>query len=230
MSKNRRTQHGRARRTSKKQQGVSKRTKVVWTALALSMGCAVSVLAVAGGSNGPTLPTRAIPAAAAVSAPASLESAFTTDAPLDAERWRAIVIYHSGSPYGNAESIGRRHENLGLQGLGYHFVVGNGSGLPDGAVELGFRWLRQLPGAHATGPYADWYDQHAIGICLVGHGNRRPFTRAQMSRLISLVRVLARELDIPPERIYLHSDIASTDSPGWHFPEASFREQIASGR
>jgi len=169
----------------------------------------------------------ALPALAASGRPVSLESVFETRAGLERARWGAIVIHHSATPYATAESLDLAHRELGLTELGYHFVIGNGNGLGDGQVHIGSRWLDQAPGAHAAGEHADWYDRHSIGICLVGNGDRRPFTRAQIQRLTQLVIALARELGIPPERILLHSDIAPTTDPGWNFPEGAFRELVA---
>src|SRR5689334_14442401 len=49
----------------------------------------------------------------------------TTPAP-DPRAWTTIVIQHSGASAGSAETLGQTHERLGLGGLGYHFVIGNG--------------------------------------------------------------------------------------------------------
>jgi len=206
---------------------MSSRTRVVWCALVLSMlGGSGLLVALDGGRRG-ALDGMALPALAASGAPVSLESIFETRAGLERARWRAIVIHHAATPYATPESLDRAHREIGLQSLGHHFVIGNGNGMGDGEVHLSERWLDQHPGAHAAGRNADWYDRHSIGICLVGHGDRRPFTRAQIQRLAQLVVALARELDIPAENVLLHSDIAPTTDPGWHFPEAAFRELVA---
>jgi hypothetical protein len=204
--------------------GFSTRTKVVWSSLALSMAMGAGVLMLGGG----TLQARdATPIMRLTTSPASLESIFETETALDAQRWQAIVIYHSGEFSGSARTIGDAHRTLGLRGLGYHFVIGNGVGSADGGLEVGYRWMEQSTGAHATGPYADWYDRHAIGICLVGDGQRRQFSDRQMAQLLQLVRAIQRECGIPAGNVKLHSDIAPTEAPGWYFPEAAFREQLA---
>jgi N-acetylmuramoyl-L-alanine amidase len=151
---------------------------------------------------------------------------------LDRGRWKSIVIHASGSPVGNPASISAGQKAMHLSGLGYQFVIGNGRGMDDGELHVGYRWLDQLSGAHAAGPQADWYNDHSIGICLVGNGDRQPFTDAQVRRLVRLVQTLARELDIPQDRILLHSDLVRADDPGRFFPAAAFREQLAaaSGR
>ncbi len=143
-----------------------------------------------------------------------------THVPLDTQRWQAIVVHHSGSMIGSPLSIAREHETRGIRGLGHHFIVGNGSGMDDGQVHIGFRWLDQLPGAHVAGPGGEWYNLHAISICLVGDGDRRAFTPAQIQQLTVLVESLRRQLNIPSDRVYLHSDIApGVSDPGRLFPE-----------
>ncbi len=144
----------------------------------------------------------------------------------DRERWQGVVVHHSGSPAGDAESLNRLHTSYGLDGLGYHFVIGNGNGLGDGMIHVGERWLLQRAGAHAIGPDAAWHNQHSIAVCLIGNGERRPFTSRQRESLIMLVRGLQREFVIPPDRVVLHRDIATVKSPGVYFAEAAFRERL----
>lgn len=145
---------------------------------------------------------------------------------MDDDRWKAIVIHHSGAPAGDAESIERQHLSFGYASLGYHFVVGNGHGLGDGAVFVGPRWNLQQAGAHAKGPKAEWLNDHAIAICLVGNGDRRPFTDRQVRELVALVRRLQEAFDIPATAIHLHSDVAAVSSPGRLFPAAAFESQV----
>lgn len=139
---------------------------------------------------------------------------------VDTERWQAIVIHHSGSMVGNAGSIAKEHQSQGLSGLGHHFVIGNGSsGMDDGQIHIGYRWLDQLPGAHAAGPHGEYYNHHAISICIVGDGNRRGFTPIQIQQVRTLIDALRRQLNLPADRVLLYSDIdpASAD-PGKLFP------------
>ena len=78
------------------------------------------------------------------------------------------------------------------------------------------------------GPYADYYNGHAIAICLVGNGDRRPFSPGQVAQLVSLVRRLQRELGIPASAVRLHRDVAGglTTSPGRYFPAAELEQQL----
>ncbi|MHC4220462.1 MAG: peptidoglycan recognition protein family protein [Planctomycetota bacterium] len=153
---------------------------------------------------------------------------FQTDAPVAADRWRGIVIHHSGEPAGDAESIRRLHTGHGARSMGYHFVIGNGNGMGNGVVHVGERWITQHPGWHAVGPYADYYNQNAIAVCLIGNGDRRRFTDRQVTQLVSLIRRLQRQLNIPASAVRLHRDVAPslTVSPGDYFPAALFEQQL----
>ncbi|MGP1308884.1 MAG: peptidoglycan recognition protein family protein [Phycisphaerales bacterium] len=204
------------------------RTQVVWLALLASMTAVGGVLlAIDTPRSGSA---RSIALAAATPTVETPEIGAIFDrlaAALDQNRWQRIVIHHSAEPFGSAETIAADHTSRGLQGLGYHFVIGNGQGAGDGELFVGRRWIEQLPGAHVAGPQAPWNNQHAIGICLVGDGDRRSFTPAQLARLRELIDALAARLDIPETQVVLHRDLAPTSSPGRLFPEAALRAGLA---
>ena len=144
-------------------------------------------------------------------------------------RWQGIVIHHSGQTFGRVDDISRLHQSYGYGGLGYHFVIGNGDGEPDGEVLVGYRWTQQLKGQHipATGPAADWYNGQAIGICLIGDGDRSAPTAQQMRQLTRLVKALQQELGISADRVYMMSQLSTgTTSPGKLFPTESFRSEL----
>lgn len=151
-----------------------------------------------------------------------------TETPLDRNRWKSVIIHHSGELAGNAETIGRLHQEHGARMMGYHFVIGNGNQMGNGVIHVGERWIRQLAGWHAVGTNADFFNQHAIAICLVGNGDRRPFTDLQIDQLIGLVQRLQRELGIPASAVRLHRDVAGglTSDPGRHFPTAVLDQQL----
>lgn len=146
-----------------------------------------------------------------------------TRKPLDRQRWQAIIIHHSSSLAGSPSTIAKEHEARGLKGLGYHFVIGNGHGMDDGELHIGFRWFDQVPGAHTGGANGDFYNRHAVSICLVGDGNRRVFTPAQIERLTALVESLRKQLDLPADRVILASDVSDAQSPGRLFPTYLFK-------
>lgn len=155
---------------------------------------------------------------------------FNTRAPLESARWSGIVIHHSGAAVGSAQTLTAQHNAKGYKGLGYHFVISNGQGAADGQVFVGYRWQDQLPGVHVSGPSAEQYNRQTIGICLIGDGDRRQFTDAQITRLAELVTTLQRQLGIPDSAVVLHRDVAPTGAPGRNFPEAAFRQILAETR
>ena len=226
-------------RTSLAAARISRRTRVVWGAFCAAMALACGVL-VLGDAECP----RPVPAIALLQTAGTDGGITPLAAPLDQERWNAIVIHHSGMPAGDASTIARLQGAEGLDGLGYHFVIGNGQGMPDGFVFVGPRWNRQQPGAHvasrprqgdarpvslARGVTPESLNLHAVGICLVGNGDRREFTERQIRELVGLVRRIQDTLKIPSERVFLHADVADTSSPGRFFPMAAFEEQLLRG-
>jgi N-acetyl-anhydromuramyl-L-alanine amidase AmpD len=207
---------------------VSVRSRIVWCALVAAMTGVGGILwLLQSSSTSPRLDGLALPPLVAAAGPSTIEAVYKTRQPIPNQRWQAIVIHHSGSLFATPASLEARAKASNLQGLGYHFVVGNGSGMDEGEIHVGYRWLDQLPGAHVAGNNGDWYNKSAIGICVVGDGRRRPFGPEQVRRVVQLVASLAERLNIPQDRIYLHSQLAATDDPGALFPEAAFREQLA---
>lgn len=139
--------------------------------------------------------------------------------------WRYIVIHHSATAVGSASAIDRWHREKDWDGLGYHFVIGNGTGSPDGAVEVGFRWRQQREGAHAKTD-GNFMNEHGIGICLVGDFNSTNPSPAQMRSLERLCRFLTEYCRVSPRNLRLHCDVKPTECPGRHFPR-SFLASLA---
>ena len=104
------------------------------------------------------------------------------------------------------------HKARGWDGVGYDFVVGNGTDTADGEIETTFRWREQRDGAHAKG----WNDL-AIGICLVGNFEVTDPTPAQKASLVRLVRHLRRRFEVPPQRVVGHGALGDTACPGKRF-------------
>ncbi|HHT9135977.1 MAG TPA: peptidoglycan recognition protein family protein [Candidatus Wunengus sp. YC60] len=131
--------------------------------------------------------------------------------------WRYIVIHHSATESGSAAEFDRYHrEKRGWEnGLGYHFVIGNGNGSPDGEIEIGNRWITQIDGAHAG---VEEYNHYGIGICLVGNFNQSRPTAAQMASLSELVEYLQHRCHITAENVIMHRHCRQTDCPGRNFP------------
>jgi N-acetyl-anhydromuramyl-L-alanine amidase AmpD len=205
---------------------ISARTRVVWASFAGAMTLVTGALFVLGGNDAGPMTGRTITPLVDINTPNSMESIFSPDVEIEEGRWNAIVIHHTGEPSGSPASIDATHREQGLAGLGYHFVIGNGVQMGDGEVHAGFRWVDQLAGAHVAGPAGAEWNRNSIGVALVGNGDRRPFTDTQMNRLVVLVSELARTLDIPSDRIYLHTDLAAVSNPGRYF-EASALTRVA---
>ncbi len=142
-------------------------------------------------------------------------------------KWRHIVIHHSASAKGSAAIFHREHLKRGWDGLGYHFVIGNGTASRDGEVEVGYRWNRQARGAHAGNKE---YNVYGIGICLVGNFEESRPTERQMAKLRSLVRFLQWKAKIPTSHIIGHGDVPNKDTqcPGRYFNVAQFRSTLGS--
>jgi len=145
--------------------------------------------------------------------------------------WDYVVIHHTATVSGSVESIHRIHRRRQdaagnpWRGIGYHFVIGNGQGMEDGAIEPTFRWREQLAGAHAG---VRNYNERGIGVCLVGNFEKHPPTRAQLASLNRLITLLIREFGIPAGQVVRHGDIKSTNCPGKLFPMQDFVREPSS--
>ncbi len=124
-------------------------------------------------------------------ASASLSSSTITainKAPINRNKWKHIVIHHSATRQGNAKSFDSAHRRRGMtNGLAYHFVIGNGTGSGDGAIEIGPRWRGQLNGGHVK---SSWFNGNSIGICMVGNFQERKPSPKQLASLQELIEHL----------------------------------------
>ncbi len=139
--------------------------------------------------------------------------------------WQAIVIHHSATETGNMALFDKQHKALGWEGVGYDFVIGNGTDSGDGQVEVTFRWKDQIQGAHCKTP-DNWANEYGIGICLVGNFNNTLPTQKQMQSLVKLTNFLQKRYNIPTNQIYGHGGFPNahiTDCPGKRFPMAKFK-------
>jgi len=140
-------------------------------------------------------------------------------------QWSWIVIHHSATPTGDAEKFNREHKAKGWDELGYHFVIGNGTNSGDGQVEVGPRWPKQKWGAHAK-TADNQFNEHGIGVCLVGNFDVQRPTAAQQQSLAKLVAYLMKTYNISPQRILGHGMTGkATDCPGRNISIASLRKQ-----
>ena len=149
-----------------------------------------------------------------------------------ARDWKHIVLHHTATSRGSVESIHEAHLKRRDKGgnpwlgIGYHFVIGNGNGMPDGEIEPTFRWRQQMHGAHAG---VGNYNRQGIGIVLVGNFEKQPPTAAQLMAVKRLVRTLKAKYRIDAEHVIGHSDVKATACPGKYFPldEVSFGRPVS---
>ena len=201
---------------------LSKRTQLVWVAFFFAIPCALFILQ--AGSDTIQSSVLLTSLASVDERPDSdpIFEAITSSSP----PWNSIVIHHLGQPAGDIETIDRDHRDAGLNGFGYHFLIGNGNGLANGSVQMGYRWIKQAQGAKPAHIRSQDWKNGVISICLIGNGNRRPFTDTQILHLSHLVQRLQQELSIPASHILLASDFGDSSSPGIYFAEAQFRSLL----
>lgn len=151
--------------------------------------------------------------------------------------WKSIVVHHSASDKATPQSMNAYHLQRGWEnGLGYHFVIGNGVNYPDGKIFVGPRWKRQQVGAHCkTGAgrffgiarQSGFFNEHGIGICLIGDFEKRRPTPRQEEALQRLIAFLCNEADIDPSAVHGHGDVTGkTKCPGRYLDVASIRRSV----
>lgn len=141
-------------------------------------------------------------------------------------KWKYIIIHHSATDEGSSLSFDKAHLKRGWAGVGYHFVINNGSkGKDDGQIEVSPRWLKQENGSHCK---ASSMNTKAIGICLVGDFSKEVPTSKQMSALAFLVNKLRKYYRIPMSQIMGHGQVAGakTECPGKYFPWKEFYNKL----
>jgi LysM repeat protein len=141
-------------------------------------------------------------------------------------KWKYIIIHHSATDKGNSLDFDKYHSSKGWEGVGYDFVIDNGSKEKyDGQIEVSPRWLKQQDGAHCK---ADDMNLKGIGICLVGNFNRERVSQKQLDALVYLVNTLRNYYKIPLKNILGHRDVkgATTECPGKYFPWKEFKDRL----
>ncbi len=153
---------------------------------------------------------------------------FETRVLVDGSRWQYIEIHQSGRARGNARSLAEFGRQKGLGELAYHFVITNGSGGPDGRIQVSQQWTQQKDarwrglsrGATSAGS--------TIRICLIGDFGQGPPGRVQLSQLEALLRSLQQRCQIPTQNIFLAGS-ASGPAGQWRlFPLDKLRQALPS--
>lgn len=141
-------------------------------------------------------------------------------------KWKYIVIHHSATDEGSSLYFDKYHQGRGWEGIGYHFVIANGTKeKQDGQIEVSPRWLKQKDGSHCR---ASNMNETAIGICLVGNFNKEYVSSKQLDALVYLVNILREYYKIPLKRIIGHNQVsgARTECPGKNFPWVRFKNRL----
>jgi len=142
------------------------------------------------------------------------------------DRWSYIVIHHSGRGKDTLNSIDRYHKEVKhWDGIGYHFIIGNGINTEDGKTEMTARYKQAKDGAHAL-TVDNFYNKNALGLCLIGNFNKSNPTIKQKNSLIKLVRELQELYEIPIKNILFHSDTKATECPGKNFPKKEILDRL----
>ncbi len=154
-----------------------------------------------------------------------LDQIYDTATAVKAGRWQCIYIHHSRGTEGNALTLGER-----IGGLPDHFLIGNGNGCEDGAIQVGERWNAQqaagmVDGKHPLPQLAGIADRY-ISICLVGDFDQKAPTALQMQRLEELVQSLQQKLKIPGASVWAFDRPGSAAGIGQRFPVVAFSEGL----
>lgn len=132
--------------------------------------------------------------------------------------WGAIVIHHSGRAEGSAEAMDEYQRKVVRDpvGLAHHVVIGNGTGTPDGTVEVTGLWDRGVRTLHL---FRRGDLPPAISVAWVGDGESVAPTAAQATALANVLAALADRFSIPVDRVLTHREVEgrSTACPGRHF-------------
>lgn len=197
----------RTKSSGKGQGGVSARARVIWVALVASMTTVGGVLYALD-------PSAKTHDAKPLMAPTQTGVATVTKS--ESGRWTRIVLVDTGSPFADASTLREQGVSLGVaEGVGYHFVIGNGRGLDDGkSYECDF-WRQQRAGSTLYAP--GLIDERTIVVGLVGNSRRDRMTESQFERTRVMVADLMRQHGIGFDRVDF-----SKLGPG--FGAASFRE------
>lgn len=186
----------------------------------MKVALAVTVLLVAAAAAGPVPATSSAPSGLLIAQPAvdGADDRAVTAAVREgggAVEWGAIVIHHTGQPEGSAVAIDEHRRKVVRDPLGLvdHFVISNGRGERDGAIEATRHWTRgtQTPHLFRKGDLPP-----AISVTLVGDLEAAPATPAQVAALASLLAALTDRFAIPVDRVLTHREVEGrgTTCPG----------------
>jgi hypothetical protein len=144
----------------------------------------------------------------------------------------SLVIHHTASPAGNADTIRQQHLSRGWSDIAYHAVICNGKGGGDGVVQAGRPETRQ--GAGVYGNNKDRLQVALVGNFEKGHpGFTGSPTSKQFRALGEWLLSRGGKHRIPAAKVVGHREIALTGHgtlcPGTEMPLADIRRWYGAG-
>jgi hypothetical protein len=123
-----------------------------------------------------------------------------------------LCIHHSASSSGTVEEFDLMHRGRGFSSIGYHHVIGNGKGIPDGEIKLGRP--EKIDGAGVWGN-----NKGKLHCCMIGQFSRAhsgytgPPTPKQWHALGHWLLVKGATYSVPFTGIVGHKEIALKGHP-----------------
>ena len=119
-----------------------------------------------------------------------------------------IIVHSSASPQrgDTARDVHSWHLEKGWDGIGYHFTVSD-----DGMVEVGRPW-------YWSGAHCPEYNNNSIGVMRFGN-SKEDFNEQQKDGLLSLVKGLMTQFNIPKENVLGHYETKSGAKQGKTCPD-----------
>jgi N-acetyl-anhydromuramyl-L-alanine amidase AmpD len=140
-----------------------------------------------------------------------------------------FVIHHSATDHGTVDQFRVMHKQRGFADIGYHYLIGNGHGTPDGHIGMGRDESKDGAGVYGN-------NKQKLHVCIVGnfekgHPGYTPGpSRRQMSALGHLLMAWAKRYqrkDGTFPKIVGHREITvkghATACPGNTFPLKQIR-------
>ena len=107
--------------------------------------------------------------------------------------WDQVQIYYSNTSGGNADELALLTDLANGTKVQFHFMVGNGNGAEDGAIQAGEFWKLQRLCQGRNG---------IVRVCVISDGRSESVTDCQLKRTNALVESLIRTFDISPRSIH----------------------------